>query len=93
MNEGQATCVILTAQDCPPVPDKTAHNFQCLRASRPGFVQGESVQPLKDGLDLILSKNFLHKFLCVGIESKYHTRENKTNLVFPALLASLLERE
>lgn len=38
--------------------------FEGLRSGGPTFVLGESVQPLQDILDVILSNKFPYEFLC-----------------------------
>ena len=55
---------VRTIQDNPPMLNKPAYNFKGLRSGGPSLIQGQSVQPLQDSLDLILPKNFLHEFLC-----------------------------
>ena len=44
--------------------DKTTHDFQGVCSGGPSLIQSESIQPLQDGLNFILPKNFLHEFPC-----------------------------
>jgi hypothetical protein len=83
-NEGQANYNILTVQDDPPILDKTIHNFKGLRSGGTSLVQSESVQPLQDSLNLILSKNFLYEFLCVALSES--TEPARTRLTQSSLL-------
>ena len=45
--------------------DKTVNYFEGLRGSRPTLTQCEPIQPLDGRLDVILSPQLLHEFLCV----------------------------
>jgi hypothetical protein len=47
--------------------DETVYNFEGLHSGGTSFIQSESVQPLEDGLNLILAKNFLYEFLCAAL--------------------------
>ena len=71
----------LTLQNNPPMLDKTAHHFQGLCSGGPSFIQSESIQPLQDGLNFILPKNFLHEFPCDELESNIRISDDKTHLV------------
>ena len=56
-----------TIYDHPHILYETVHDLKRLRRSRPSLVLGESVQPLKNCLDLVLSEKLLHKFLCIPL--------------------------
>jgi hypothetical protein len=62
---------------------KTVHNFKGLGSGRPSLVQSESVEPLKDGLYVVLSKNFLYKFPYVAFSRK--TSSAETGLTYSTL--------
>ena len=48
--------------------NKAVDDLECLRCGDPSLVQGESVQPLKDSLDVFLSTNeLLEKFSWVSL--------------------------
>jgi hypothetical protein len=67
--------------------DETAYDLEGLRSGGTSFVQSESVQPLKDSLDLILAKNFLYEFLCVVFSEsagKCRISEDNTHSIVPA---------
>jgi len=49
---------------------KTVHYFEGLRSGRASLVQSESVQPYKDSLYVVFSKQFLYKFLCAAFSRK-----------------------
>lgn len=60
-----------TVQNNPPILNESTYNFKCLGSGGPSLIQGQSVQPLQDSLDLIISKHFLHEFLyCVELKNR-----------------------
>ena len=61
------TTYSLTVYDHPHILEETVDDLKRLRCRRPSLVLGQSVQPLKDGIDTILSEKFLYKFLCIAL--------------------------
>ena len=56
------------------MPDQPVDNFESLSCGRPNLVQGEPIQSLERRLDLIISPNLLHKFLCVALSQLSYKR-------------------
>ena len=56
---------LLTVYDHSHIMDETIDNFKRLRCCCPSLVLSESVQPLKNRLDFILSEKLLYKFFCL----------------------------
>jgi hypothetical protein len=67
----------LTVYDHPHILDKAVDYLEHLRCRCPSLVLGESVQPLKNRIDLIPSEKFLYKFLCIPLSLEINQR--KTN--------------
>ena len=57
----------LTVYDHPHILEETIDDLKSLRCRRPSLVQGQSVQPLKNRIDVILPEKLLYKFPCVGL--------------------------
>ena len=57
----------LTVYDHPHVLEEAVDDLKRLRCRYPSFVLGQSVQPLKNRIDTILSEKLLYKFLCVAL--------------------------
>jgi hypothetical protein len=57
----------LTVYDHPHILEEFIDNLKRLRCRRPSLVQGQSVQPLKNRIDIILSQKLLYKFLCIAL--------------------------
>ena len=57
---------LLTIHEHVDILDETVDNLESLSGCRPSLVLGESVQPLQDRLDVLLSETFLYKFDCVA---------------------------
>ncbi len=81
---------LLTIHDHAHILDETVNYVECLTCGSPSLVLRESVQPLQDGLDIILSEGFLHKFDCAAL-SKVKTSARKDPLDRPCL-SSLVAR-
>jgi hypothetical protein len=47
--------------------EKAVNDFKGLHCGYPSLVLGESVQPLKYGLDIFLSKELFNKLFCVSL--------------------------
>jgi len=73
----------LTVHDDPHILDETVDNLERLSSSSPGLVNRESVEPMQDSLDFLLSENFLYKFDCVAL-SEVTRRRKQTHSIFPA---------
>ena len=74
---------LLTIHDHAHILDETVNDLKCLTCGSPSLILRESVQPLQDGLDVILSESFLHKFDCAALSKVRHQRE-RTHLIVPA---------
>ena len=61
------TIYSLTFHDHPHILEETVDNLKRLRCRRPGLVLGQSVQPLKNRIDIILSEKLLYKFLWIAL--------------------------
>jgi hypothetical protein len=59
-----------TVYDHPHIPEKAVDNLESLRCRRPSLIKGESVQPLKNRIDLIPSEKLLYEFLCISLRKK-----------------------
>jgi hypothetical protein len=70
----------LTIDDHPHILEETIHDLKRLRCRRPSLVLGQSVQPLKNSLDIILSEKLLYKFLCIAL-SQIIGQRRRTHLV------------
>ena len=70
----------LTIYDRSHILDETVDDLKRLRCCCPSLVLGESVQPLKDRLDVILPEKLLYKFLCIALDQAIHQRR-RTHLV------------
>ena len=57
--------MLLTVHDRRHVLDKTVDDIQGVNCSSPSLIVRESIQPLEDSLDLLLSESFLDEFDCV----------------------------
>jgi hypothetical protein len=76
----------LTVHDHPHILDETVNDPKRLRCRRPGLVLGESVQPLKNRLDTILSEKFLYKFLCIPFSRGINTSTKADSLGRPCVI-------
>src|SRR6266403_2171054 len=70
--------------------DKTIDNFKSLSRGRPSFIQGEPIQPMENRLNVILSPNLLHKFLCVPLSQVLY--QNNINSLNRPCLTCLVAR-
>jgi hypothetical protein len=77
---------LLAVYDHPHILDETVHDLKCLCCRRPSLVLGESVQPLENRIDLILSKKLLHKFLCSSLSRVMNTSVMTNSLDRPCLI-------
>jgi hypothetical protein len=68
-----------------PMFDKTAYNFKGLHSGRTSLVLSESVQPMEDNIDLLLTENFVYKLLC-AVLSKSTAPAASTTLTQSSLL-------
>ena len=57
----------LTVDDRPHILGETVNDLKRLCRRGPSLVLGQSVQPLKNGLDPILPKELLYEFLCITL--------------------------
>ena len=58
-------------------------DFKSLSRGSPSLVLRESVQPLEDRLDVLLSEKFLHKLYCAEFK-KVSRQQERTHLAVPA---------
>ena len=65
----------LTVYDHFHILDETVDDLKCLGRRRPSLVLGESIQPLKNRVNLILSEELLHKFLYIPLSQAMHQRK------------------
>jgi hypothetical protein len=66
--------------------DEMMHTFEGLRTGGDALLLSESVQPLDESLDVILSKRFLYEFLCCAFSYSYSTTsQGKDGLIRPCL--------
>src|SRR6266852_8114666 len=79
----------LTVYNYPHIQEETIDDLKSLRCRHPGLVLGQSVQPPKDSLDIILSEKFLSKFLCTALSQEIR-QQRRTHSVVLAL--SVLSR-
>jgi hypothetical protein len=71
---------LLTVGDYLHILDKAMDNFKDLRGGQFGLVLGESVQPLENRLDILLSSaQPLDKFLCVTLCQVVYNMSVNTN--------------
>jgi hypothetical protein len=61
------------------------YNLKGLCSGQFGLVLGESVKPLENRLGILLSEQFLDKFLCPMCQVIYNTTVNTDSLGFPCL--------
>ena len=73
----------LTVHDDPHIQDETVDDLERLSSSSPSLANGESVQPMQDSLDFLLSENFLYEFDCVAL-SEVTRQRKQTHSIFPA---------
>jgi len=73
----------LTVHDDPHILDETVDDLERLSSSSPSLANGESVQPMQDSLDFLLSENFLYEFDCVAL-SEVTRQRKQTHSIFPA---------
>jgi hypothetical protein len=66
------------------VLDEAIHNLECLCSCGPSLVESESVQSLQNSLNVVLSKNFIYKFLYVAFSKT--TTSARMRLTQSALL-------
>jgi len=72
----------LTVDDHLHILEETIHDLKRLRYRRPSLVVGQSVQPLKNSLDTILSEKLPYKFLCIALSQVIrHWQRRWTHLV------------
>jgi hypothetical protein len=85
---------LLTVGDHPHIPDKTMYNLKGLCSGQFGLVLGESVKPLENRLGILLSEQFLDKFLCpiVSGNIQYDREYRLTWFSLPNLLGRNGER-
>jgi len=74
---------LLTVHDDPHILDETVDDLERLGSSSPSLVNGESLEPMQDGLDSFLSENLLYKFDCVALSEVTRQRE-QTHSIDPA---------
>ena len=55
---------LLTVHGCAHILGETVDDFESLSCGRQSLILRESVQPLQDFLDVLLSENLLYKFDC-----------------------------
>jgi hypothetical protein len=77
---GQAR--LLTVHDRAHILGETVDDLENLSPGRPSPILRESVQPLRDRLDVLLSENLFDKFDCVFL-SKVTRQQERTHLVVP----------
>jgi hypothetical protein len=65
---------LLTIHDYPRTLDETVDNLENLSCCGPSLVLGESVEPLQDQFDVILSESFLYEFDYVGLSKETSQR-------------------
>ena len=58
---------LLTVHYHPHILDKTVDYLECLRGGQFSFVLRESVQSLKNRLNILLPEQLLDKFLCITL--------------------------
>jgi len=76
----------LTVYDRPHILDETVDDLKRLRCRRPSLVLGETVQPLKNCLDVILSEKLLYEFLCIALSQAIHQQRRTDSLGRPCLI-------
>jgi len=74
---------LLTVHDRAHILDETVDDLEDLSCGCPSLILRESVQPLQDRFDVLLSENPLHKFDYVAVSKATRQRE-KTHLIVPA---------
>jgi hypothetical protein len=57
----------LTVYDHPHILEETVDDLERLRCRRPSLVLGQSVKPVKNHIDTILSEKLLYNFLCTAL--------------------------
>ena len=68
------TVGVFTVHENPPMPDQSVDNLESLSCGCPDLVQREPIQSLERRLDLFISPNLLHKFLCVALSQLSYKR-------------------
>ena len=71
----------LTINNHPHTLDETVDNLESLSCGSSGFVMCETVQPLQNRFDVLLSENLLYKLDCDTLNKVTHQRE-QTHLIF-----------
>jgi len=74
---------LLTFHDHTHILDKTMDDFESLSGGSSSLIPSESVQPLQDRLNVLLSEKFLHKFDCVGLRNILR-QQDETHSIVPA---------
>jgi len=74
---------LLTFHDHAHILDETMDDLESLSGGSASLVPSESVQPLQDRLNVLLSEKFLHKFDCVVL-SKTSRQRDYTHSIVPA---------
>jgi hypothetical protein len=57
----------LTVYDHPHILEETVDDLKRLRCRCPSLVLGQSVQPLKNRIDTIISEKLIYEFLCIAL--------------------------
>jgi hypothetical protein len=71
---------LLTVQNHPHTLDKIVDDLESLSCGSLSLVMCESVQPLKDSLDVVLSETSLYEFDCLALSKMSNKREG-THLI------------
>ena len=74
---------LVTVYDTPYILDEAVNNLKGLSGRTPSFVLSESVQPLQDRFDVLLSENMLYKLDCAAL-SKETGQRKRTHWIVPA---------
>jgi hypothetical protein len=82
IQRGQNTCRmrLLTLHNHSHILDKTVDDLKSLRCGSASLIVRESIQPLEDRLDFLLSESFLYKFDCILLSNLTCLRE-RTHLI------------
>jgi hypothetical protein len=73
----------LTVHNLRHILDEAIHNLEGLSCGSPGLVPRETVQPLQNRRDFLLSEDLLYKFDCYALRKVKRQRE-PTYLIVPA---------
>ena len=76
----------LTVYDRPHILEETIDDIKRLRGRHPSLIQGQSVQPLKNRIDIILSQELLYKFLCIALDRQCINKDELTWSSLPNLV-------